>query len=77
MNNMELLDLYNQQTGSDKFSEHTDYTDYTDHMDYNSYNEDTNMYADVDVTDTVDQDWGGTHGFDGYPDHCVSHEDFD
>ena len=76
MSNFELMNQYNQQSTCENSAGYTDYTDYTDHMDHDFFN-DSGIYADVDVTETVSQDWGGTHGFDGNPDHCVSHDDYD
>lgn len=77
MDNFELLNIYYEQTNSSNSSEHTDYTDYSDHLDYDSYNTELDLYADVDVSNYDDIDWGGTHGYDGYPEHCTSHEDCD
>lgn len=77
MNNMELINFYNSQSSSNDSSLHTDYTDYSDHMDHNAYNCDLGVHGDCDYTDYTDCDWGGTHGFDGVPDHCTSHDDSD
>ena len=76
MDNRELFDLYNSQSNLNDGDGHTDYSDYTDYMEYDTYNPNCD-YVEYDDTFSIDQDWGGTNGPDGYPDQCVSHDDYD